>query len=122
MRTALIATLVLLTAPAFAADDIMAGYYGNTVVSTGGALEAHTHYRGDHGFDVTASMMGMSKSFKGTWALDGKGNVCRTFVGDMPPGMTNPQCAPIAAHKLGENWTVTTDGKTRDFTLKPGVE
>lgn len=122
MKAFVIATLALAVTPAFAADDIMAAYYGNTVVSTGGALEAHTHYRADHSFDVTASMMGMSRSFKGTWALDGKGDVCRTFVGDMPPGMTNPQCAPIAARKLGESWTVTTDGKTRDFTLEPGVE
>jgi len=112
--------LVFAVSPAFA-DDVMSGYYGNTVVSTGGALEAHTHYRADHSFDVSASMLGMSRSFKGTWALDGKGNVCRTFVGDQPPGMTSPNCAPVAAHKVGESWTVTKDGKTRNFTLAAGV-
>jgi hypothetical protein len=42
----------------FAADDMMAGFYGNTVVSVGGALESHTHYRADHTFDVTATSSG----------------------------------------------------------------
>jgi hypothetical protein len=120
----LAASVVLLIAvPSLAADDIMAGYYGNTVVSTGGMAEIHTHYRADHSFDLTGSMLGMSKSFKGTWALDGKGNVCRTFTGEMPPNTVNPFCSPLDAHKVGDSWTVTgKDGKTRQATLVAGVK
>src|SRR6185436_19092158 len=53
MRRVLIAAsaIALFAMPTFAADDIMTGFYGNTVVSTGGMFEAHTHYRADHTFD-----------------------------------------------------------------------
>ena len=112
----------LCATPALAADDVMANTYGNTVVSTGGMSEVHTHYRADHSFDMVGSMMGMSKTFKGTWALDGKGNLCRTFEGETPPGTTNPLCTPIAAHKIGETWTMDANGQTRTITLKPGIQ
>jgi len=39
------------TAPAFAADDVMANFYGNTIISTGGKATIRTHYRADHTFD-----------------------------------------------------------------------
>ena len=71
---------------AIAADDMMAGYYGNTVVSVGGMLESHTHYRADHTFDLTATAMGQSFNGKGTWAIDDKGQLCRTYE-TPPPGM-----------------------------------
>jgi hypothetical protein len=116
------AIAVLCAAPALAADDVMASMFGNTVVSTSGMSEVHTHYRADHSFDMVGSMMGMSKTFKGAWALDGKGNLCRTFEGELPPNATNPMCTPIAAHKVGDTWTVTADGKTRTVTLKAGVQ
>ena len=110
---------VLCATPAFAAEDVMAGFYGNTAVSTGGSIEIHTHYRADHTFDFVGSMMFMTKTFKGTWVLDGKGNICRTYIGDLPPGATNPSCAPITAHKVGDTWK-SKDG-VRTITLKAGV-
>jgi hypothetical protein len=114
--------LALAAAPAVAADDIMANTYGNTVISTGGIAEVHTHFRADHSFDMTASTILGSRSFKGTWALDGKGNLCRTFVGDAPPNTANPLCTPFAPHKVGETWTATANGQTRTVTLKAGIE
>jgi hypothetical protein len=111
----------LAAAPALAGDDVMANTYGNTIVSTGGIAEVHSHYKPDHSFDMTATAGLFSKAFKGTWALDGKGNLCRTFVGDAPPGTANPLCVAIAAHKLGDTWTVTANGETRTATLKPGI-
>jgi hypothetical protein len=122
MHRFLIAALVLCAVPAFAADDVMGGFYGNTIVSTGGAAEIHTHYRADHSFDLVGSMMGMSQTFKGTWVLDDKGDVCRTFVGAVPPNSPNPLCTPIAAHKIGDTWTVTSNGQTRTLTLEAGVQ
>ena len=113
--------LALIAAPALAADDIMAGFYGNTAVSTGGMFEAHTHYRADHTFDTAATGMGQTFNGKGTWALDGKGNICRTFE-VAPPMGPNPQCGPIAAHKVGDTWTVEANGSTRTVTLKAGIQ
>ena len=107
---------------AFVGDDVMANTYGNTIVSTGGMSEVHTHYRADHSFDMVGSMMGMSKTFKGSWALDGKGNLCRIFDGETPPNTANPRCPPVAAHKVGDTWTMESNGATRTVTLKPGIQ
>jgi len=109
----------LCAAPAFAADDVMANFYGNTIVSTGGRATLRTHYRADHTFDFVGSMLFMSKTFKGTWALDGKGGICRTYIGDLPPDTSNPQCIPIVARKIGEVWK--SKDNTRTITLKAGV-
>ena len=110
---------VFFMAPAFAAEDVMAGFYGNTALSTGGSVEIHTHYRADHTFDFVGSMMFISHTYSGTWTLDGKGNICRVFIGDVPPGGTNPSCAPIAAHKVGDTWK-SKDG-VRTITLRAGI-
>jgi len=124
MRRLLIAAPIaaLCATPAFAAGDVMASTYGNTVVSTGGMTEVHTHYRADHSFDMVGSRMGFSRTFKGTWALDGKGNLCRTFDGDAPPDTANPLCTPVAAHKIGDTWAVQANGETRTVTLKAGIQ
>ena len=113
--------LVLAVAPARAADDLMAGFYGNTVISSGGVLESHTHYRADHTFDVTATAMGQSFNDKGTWKIDDKGQLCRTYQAP-PPGIPNPLCMPASSHNVGESWTVTINGNTRLMTLKAGIE
>lgn len=122
MRTHLIAAFALVATGALAEDDVMAGFYGNTAVSTSGMGEAHTHYRADHTFDMVGSMMGMSRGFKGTWALDGKGHLCRTFEGDTPPNLKNPSCVPIQARKPGDSWTVEVNGGTANVSLKPGIQ
>ena len=112
---------MLCAAPALGADDVMAGSYGNTVVSTGGPVESHTHYRADHTFDMTATAMGQTFSGKGTWAIDATGQLCRTFE-TPPPGTPNPLCLPVEAHKVGDTWTVSMGGQTRTATLKAGIE
>ena len=112
--------VALFASPTFADDDVMAGFYGNTVVSTGGSATIRTHYRPDHTFDFVGSMMFISRTFRGTWALDDKGNICRTYVGDAPPDTPNPNCTPVVARKIGEVWK-SKDGK-RTLTLKAGVQ
>jgi hypothetical protein len=108
-----------------AADDVMANYFGNTIVAPGGVMtpEIHTHYRADHTFDLVGSQMGMSKTFHGTWAIKGD-EVCRTFVGEQPPNAPSPFCTPIVSHKVGETWTSTPDknGNTRTVKLVAGVQ
>jgi hypothetical protein len=117
------ATIILSATSAFAGDDPMATTFGNTVISTGGMAEIHSHYRADHSFDMVASMLGMSKTFKGTWKVDDKGQLCRTFDGEVPPNTANPLCTAVASHKIGESWTMqTADGQTRKVTLKAGVQ
>ena len=123
MRNILIAASVFafVAAPALAADDVMAGFYGNTVVSTGGMMEIHTHYRADHTFDSSASAIMGSFNGKGSWKLDGADKICRTFE-VAPPMGPNPNCGPIAAHKVGDTWTVTAGSNTRTVTLKAGIQ
>jgi hypothetical protein len=116
------AALALCSTTALAAEDIMANTYGNTTISTGGMAEVHTHYRADHTFDMTGSAMGMSRTFKGTWALNQKGQVCRTFVGTIPSGTANPVCTDIVAHKIGDSWNVDVNGTTRHVTLVEGIK
>jgi len=117
-----LSVVFLAAEPAWAADDVMANFYGNTVVSTGGIAEIHTHYRPDHSFEMVASRMGFSRTFKGTWAIDAKNNLCRTFVGDVPPDTANPLCLPFTPHKIGEIWTLDVNGSKRTVTLKAGIE
>jgi len=107
-------------APVFAAADEMSNFYGNTIISTGGSTKIRTHYRADHTFDFVGSMMFMSKTFKGTWVLDGQGNLCRTYSGSAPPDTPNPQCTPFVPRKVGDVWK--SKDNTRTLTLKAGVE
>ena len=115
----LVASLVALSAStAFAADDVMANYYGNTVVATGGMADTHSYYNADHSFTTKAPAVGME--FKGTWKLDG-GNLCRTYDSP-PPGITNPFCTPWASHNIGYTWTMSAGGQSRTITLMKGVQ
>lgn len=120
MRFALSAAVLaaLSISPAFAADDVMAPFYGNTVIATGGMADTHSNYNADHTFVMNVPAFHVS--FKGTWKIDGA-NMCRTFDSP-PPGTPNPLCTPVEAHKVGDSWTVTLDGKTRGITLVPGIQ
>jgi hypothetical protein len=119
MRALLLGAAALLASSslAVAADDVMANFYGNTVVSTGGMGESHTYYAADHSFEQKI----LGYDIKGTWALDDKGNLCRTYPQTMP-GMPNPLCTPIASHKIGDTWTVQVGQDTRTVTLKAGIQ
>jgi hypothetical protein len=107
MRLVLIAAsaLVFGASASFAADDVMATAYGNTIVSIStGGMEAHTYYNADHTFSGKVPAMGFE--YKGTWSVDANGHICRTF--DPPvPGRTNPDCDAEAqtSHAVGDKWT-----------------
>jgi len=103
---------------AWAADDIMAGFYGNTAVATGGMAETRTSYAADHSFVMKVPSFGVE--FKGTWAINGA-QLCRTFDSP-PPGVANPLCTPIEAHKVGDTWTMGTGSNVRTITLVKGVQ
>jgi len=99
---------------AWAADDVMTGFYGNTAVATGGAAETHWNYSADHSFVMKVPAFGVE--FKGTWAVKDT-QLCRTFDSP-PPGVANPLCTPIEAHKVGDTWKAGD----RTVTLAKGVQ
>lgn len=117
----LLAAALVLATPAFAGDDVMQNYFGNTLVVTGGMVDSYTHFHPDHTFDANASVLGAKIVRKGTWAIDDKGELCRTLE-DPPPGAPNPACFALVAHKPGDSWTVSLNGKTRTLTLKAGIQ
>jgi len=67
MRRVLIAAaaLMLSAVPSFAGDEIMANYFGNTVISKSSMGEGHAHYKADHTFDISMTAMGMSHGYTG---------------------------------------------------------
>src|ERR1700709_2603893 len=122
MRKIMMATaaLLLCAGPALAADDVMAGFYGNTGISTRGGIENRTPFRADHTFDAAFPSPAGSLASKGTWEIK-DGQVCRTYD-PPPPGFTNPVCIPAEAHKVGDAWTVTVAGSARSAELVAGVQ
>jgi hypothetical protein len=92
-----------LSTAAIAADDIMANYYGNTVIGKSAMGQSHTHYRANHTFDAALSNDQGSMETDGTWALNDKGEICRTYNTPVP-GLPNPLCNAWAAHKVGDSW------------------
>ena len=99
-------------------SDPMAGYYGNTAISTGGMAEVHIQYNVDHTFVM--NVPAFSQRSKGTWALNGT-TLCFNY--DVPPpGVTNPDCGPVVAHKVGDTWMENADDGQRKLTLVAGVQ
>jgi hypothetical protein len=112
------AALTMFTTGALGADDLMANFYGNTLVATGGMADTHTVFNADHSFDMKAPAFDME--FKGTWAVK-DGNLCRTYESP-PPGVTNPLCTQLVARKVGDSWTEKVNGSSRTITLVKGIQ
>jgi hypothetical protein len=125
MRQALLlfAFASIFSASAFAAsslpsDDVMAGYVGNTAISTGGRAEVHILYNSDHTFVLKVPMYAME--FSGRWAVNGS-TICFNY--DIPPpGISNPDCSPLVPHKVGDSWTERSEDGTRKLTLVAGAQ
>jgi hypothetical protein len=115
MRLFLLGTIALIAtaSAAMAGDDVMTNTYGNTLVSvSSGGMESHTYYNADHTFSGKVPALGFE--YKGTWTIDDKGQLCRTF--DPPvPGRTNPDCGALESHAVGDKWT-TSEGSTVSLT------
>ncbi len=110
--------VLALSATAALADDAdpMASTYGNTlVVIDGKGLESHTNYTADHNFSGVAPAY--SYHYQGTWEVTADGKLCRTF-NPAPPGITNPDCAPLESHAVGDKWTLPDGGSA---TLVAGI-
>jgi hypothetical protein len=117
------ALLGLSSACALAGEEIMANYFGNTVVATGQLGTLKVHYKPNHTFSGRAEGPTGAYDLRGTWELDAQGNLCRKYSTngtDLPPGTPNPYCAPAAAHNIGDTWSVTQNGRTAQVTLVAG--
>jgi len=108
------AALVASAPPAFA-RDIMANYYGNTLVASSAATDLRIHYRADHTFDAAGTNASGRVAFRGKWSLDRKGELCRVYD---TQGRSKPVCTPWSAHRIGDTWELP--GVT--LTLEEGVQ
>jgi len=108
----------LATHAASVSDDLMAGYYGNTAISTGGRAEVHILYNPDHTFVLKVPVYAME--FRGTWAVKGS-TICFNYE-MAPPGVDNPDCSPLVPHKVGDSWIEKADDGTRKLTLVAGAQ
>ena len=125
MRALILGAVVALVVPslAIAADDPMANFYGNTVISKGANGESHTHYKKGGTLDATLSGPMGSVNLTGTWKVDEKGQLCRTY--DNPPPMLpipNPFCTPWTSHNVGDTWTLDIGGQSRTISLVKGIQ
>lgn len=125
MRTLLLGPILVLTVTslAWAADDPMANFFGNTVISKSANGESHTHYKKDGTLDATLSSPMGSVTLTGTWKISDKGELCRTY--DNPPAMLpipNPLCTPWGPHKVGDSWTVQIGSQSRNVSLVQGIQ
>ena len=115
MRVTLLAAAFFMVSAAHAQeDDVMASRYGNTTVLTDpdGSV-SRVYYNADHTFKASKGWF----SVGGTWKVD-NGTICLTF--DIAvPGLPNPDCNPIVAHKIGDSWKSGTGNVT--VTLVQGI-
>jgi predicted 3-demethylubiquinone-9 3-methyltransferase (glyoxalase superfamily) len=93
----------------------------NTVIGKSAMGQSHTHYKANHTFDAALSNGQGSMETDGTWGLNDKGELCRTYNTPVP-GMPNPSCVTWVAHKVGDSWQITVDGRTSEVTLVAGIQ
>jgi hypothetical protein len=119
MRALFMAAALALTVPAaLAGEGVMAGFYGNTAIASGGLADTYSHFNPDHSFDLKVPAYGLT--FGGTWKIDGN-TLCRSFD-TPPPGIANPLCTPAEAHKIGDTWVAENNGQKLTVTLVEGVK
>lgn len=110
MKRILIAAAALALTAGVALADNLAGYYGNTVISTGPDGKATKVKINKDG--TYSSVLPDGKTTKGTWAWKDPTTACFTQTDPAPAAGQGPACFPIDAHKVGDSWTgKTPDGK-----------
>ena len=114
MRTMILAaTLAALSVSLAWGDDVMTSRYGNTTIATDSkGVQTKLYYSADGTLTGKQSEM----SFKGAWKIANI-QLCLTFTTTVP-GMSNPFCVTVAAHKVGDTW----QGGGRSVTLVKGIQ
>lgn len=110
--------------PVFAADDPMAGLYGNTLLCRSATFECHVWYSAD-GTWKSGNMMQDDKgawtsvAASGTFRMVG-GGLCRVDNIRKTEGCA---AASEVGHKLGDKWTAPSPrdpSKTQDYEIVAG--
>ena len=110
----LAAAFAALTVSHAYADDVMASRYGNTTLATDSkGVQTKLYYQADG--TLTARQGDMN--YTATWKV-ASGQVCLTFKAAAPGGMTNPFCAQVVAHNVGDTWK----SGDRTITLVKGIQ
>ena len=114
-----------------AAEDPVAGYYGNTLHCSGSFWDCRIWFNKDHSYTSLARVVlpntGPRPLFnmeEGTWAVKGE-NICRQPKGEPDPAKNSCNFPQLNMHelnrKLGDKWTgVARDGSEEHFELLPG--
>ena len=109
----LAATFAALSVSLAWADDVMTSRFGNTTIATDSkGVQTKLYYNADG--TLTGKQGDMS--FKGTWKVANT-QLCLTFTTAVP-GMSNPFCVTVSAHKVGDTW----QGAGRTVTLVKGIQ
>jgi hypothetical protein len=122
MSAILLSSIAVATAVAVASptvptpkNDILANFYGNTLITVDNGIKTYFYYNADHTF--TGKVPQFYFVLKGTWSVNDKGEVCRIFD-PLPPMLTNPDCGPMLVSKVGE---VGRDGTGHAEKLVAGI-
>lgn len=91
-------------------SDMLAAFYGNTLVTLDGGIKAYFYYNPDHTF--TGKVPAFLFVLKGTWNVNDKGELCRVFD-PLPPTITNPDCGPLLVHQIDETASDKTGHRER---------
>lgn len=126
LRVLALAGAAVLFAGAALADDPMANTYGNTVMTKDHATGQSAMLMFNQDMSYSAKGMGANGQpvgYGGTWSLkDGGKTIC--LAPNVPAGTPNapmPSCSPLAAHNVGDSWTVTNDqNQTFDVSITAG--
>ncbi len=118
---ALAGAFLLAGTAAYAADP-MADTYGNTVTTKNAKTGATGTllFNADGSYTATgAGPDGKAMSYPGKWVTKDNGaTLCLTPSVPNGPGES---CSPVAAHPVGEHWTVTNSaGDTFDVVVSTG--
>jgi hypothetical protein len=114
------AAAILLAGAATADDSALASRFGNTTIATtADGTTVKLYYKADHTFTGKTG----SQATNGTWKIDGT-TVCLTYANPamLPAGAANPVCVPVAAHAVGDTWTVGVGMQKRTISLVKGIQ
>lgn len=115
MRFVLGLVLASTATAAFAGDEVMAPYIGNTLSAAepSGAL-TKVYYEADH----TWSSVGPQGEMKGTWSIRNNNELCVKLTEPEAPPQVQPPCVKVEPHTVGESWLWTQPGATAPTTLR----
>jgi hypothetical protein len=115
MKRVLWVAAMLAVTPAFAGDEVMEPYIGNTLTATdANGRVTKVYYGGNHTW-VGVSPEGRSK---GTWSIQNGDELCVKQTDPAPPAsMPPPPCTKLEPRKVGDTWTWTPPGAAAPVTI-----